>query len=260
MRRLILSAIACSFVATSIHAAEPASPVEPALAVAANDWRIAVSSYVWGAGLSGTTSVGNLPRVNIDFSFGDILRNLDFAYFGTAEIGYRRWLVFSDFEYVKLSIDGATPLGVLASRWKLRSETLSWILSGGYRVVDEDRWTVDALAGGRLYNVSNRLSISGGLRGSRARELSETWVDPIVGARTRIGLTPSIDLLGWGFVGGFGVGSDINWDVLGAVSWSPREAVSAIVGYRASGVDYSTTGFTYDAVQQGPVVGLIIRF
>jgi len=246
--------------APGVEAADPILPPGEAVEVAANDWRFAASSYLWGTGISGTTSVGKLPPVNIDFSFKDIVDNLDFAYFGTAEMAYRRWLVFTDFDYVKITVDGGTPLGILASRYKLSSETLSLLATAGYRVADEERWAIDALAGARLYSVSDRLAIAGGLLGTRSAERSETWVDPVVGLRARVDLTRSVEVLGWGFLGGFGVSSDVSWDVLGALAWSPRENISAVIGYRASGVDFSTEGFTYDTVRQGPVIGLAISF
>ena len=61
-------------------------------------------------------------------------------------------------------------------------------------------------------------------------------------------------------VGGFGVSSDLVWDALGVVGYEVSDVTSIIVGYRASGVDYSSGGFSYDTVQQGPIVGAAFRF
>ncbi|ESY65256.1 MULTISPECIES: hypothetical protein [Mesorhizobium] len=38
------------------------------------------------------------------------------------------------------------------------------------------------------------------------------------------------------------------------------DSFSGVLGYRASGVDYSNGGFTYDVVQQGPIIGAVFRF
>lgn len=47
----------------------------------------------------------------------------------------------------------------------------------------------------------------------------------------------------------------------GARTWLPlNDTISAIAGYRALGVDYDHGGFIYDIVQQGPILGLSIRF
>ncbi|MCF3934733.1 hypothetical protein L1787_15125 [Acuticoccus sp. M5D2P5] len=246
------------------HAADAADlgapPPEPELPASAKDWQFAIAAYIWGAGLDGTVGVGRLPRAHIDMSFGDILSDLDFASFTSAELRYRRWIGFMDLQYVKITPSATTPNSILTDRVKLRSETLSWIFAGGYRAYDGDRIQVDALAGGRLWSVSNRVSVSGGLLGSRSRELTETWVDPIIGLKARADLNPNFYVLGWGFVGGFGVASDIDWDVLGALGWSPKENFSLLVGYRAQGVDYSTSSFEFDVIQHGPVIGGIFRF
>jgi hypothetical protein len=43
--------------------------------------------------------------------------------------------------------------------------------------------------------------------------------------------------------------ADIDWDVTGAS------------GYRSWGVDYSNDdGFVFDVVQQGPILGMVVRF
>lgn len=67
-----------------------------------------------------------------------------------------------------------------------------------------------------------------------------------------------IYLTGWGLVGGGG--ADIDWDVALGIGYEINERISAIAGYRALGVDYSNDGFLFDAVQQGPIVGLAINF
>jgi hypothetical protein len=65
-------------------------------------------------------------------------------------------------------------------------------------------------------------------------------------------------MTGWGLVGAGG--ADIDWDVALALGYKFNETVSAVAGYRALGVNYSNDGFVFDAVQQGPIVGLAIHF
>ena len=55
--------------------------------------------------------------------------------------------------------------------------------------------------------------------------------------------------------------ADIDWDVAGGLGYRINERFSATVGYRALGVDYSNDdGFLFDVVQQGPILGLTVRF
>lgn len=257
MRKLAFAAslLACA----TVHASAADLPGTPLAEVEAGQWRAAVAAYLWGTGLSGTTRVGNLPEVDVDMTFGDILDNLDFAAYLSAEVGHGRWVGFSDLQFVRISIRERAG-GVLADSLKLRTESLSWLLAGGYRVVDEERAFLDALVGGRLYSLSSRVSVTGGLLDNRVAEVTETWVDPVVGLKGNVRLTPKFSAVGFGFVGGFGAASDLSWDVFGGLGWRPRENISVILGYRASGVDYSTGDFKYDAIQHGPVIGGAIRF
>lgn len=161
--RTLVAFVTCmlSLVPAAASAADLPPPSDPAAEAVADEWRFVIAAYMWGAGLSGTSSVGNLPPIDIGMSFSDILSDLDFAGFTAAEVSYRRFVGFTDLYYVKISAEQSTPFNILATQLKLRSESLSWMFAGGYRVIDEPRIEIDALAGGRLYSLSNRLSVSG---------------------------------------------------------------------------------------------------
>ena len=70
------------------------------------------------------------------------------------------------------------------------------------------------------------------------------------------------------FVGGFGVGSDFTWQVVGGFNWTRERKflgmdVSGVIGYRALSVDYTEGGsskFAYDNVLHGPLLGLRFSF
>jgi len=60
--------------------------------------------------------------------------------------------------------------------------------------------------------------------------------------------------------GGFGVSSDFDWDLLAAAGYQFNNSISAALGYRALGVNYSHEDFVFDVVQHGPIAGVVIRF
>ena len=68
-----------------------------------------------------------------------------------------------------------------------------------------------------------------------------------------------------GDVGGFGVSSDLTWNLQGGVAWDVSELLTLFVEYRALSVDYSTgtagtaDRFVYNTVTQGPVFGLAFK-
>ena len=61
-------------------------------------------------------------------------------------------------------------------------------------------------------------------------------------------------------VGGFGVGSDLTWDVFGGLGYQFNNSISATAGYRHLEVDYENNGFVFDVELSGPVIGMTITF
>ena len=67
----------CTAAALGIGLAGQARAAEPA----GDAWRFEVTPYIFGAGLRGTTGVGQV-RADIDSSFGDILKHFDSGLMG----------------------------------------------------------------------------------------------------------------------------------------------------------------------------------
>ena len=77
--------------------------------------------------------------------------------------------------------------------------------------------------------------------------------------RGNYAFTPRFYFAGWGLIGAGG--ADVDWDVAAGLGYRFNDTLSATVGYRAMGVDYSNDdGFLFDVVQQGPIMGLTINF
>jgi len=235
----------------------PAAPPQEAPA-AKDGWEFTVTPYFWAAGLSGKTSQFGLPTVNIDANFGDILNNLDFGGMLMGEARYDRYSVFGDLIYTKLSADANTPRGILASSTNVETQTFAGLFGAGYSVLEGPQGHLDVVGGLRVWSVDTDISFNGGLVGYRKYSDSATWVDGLAGVKGTYNFTPNFYAMGWGLVGAGG--ANIDWDVMAGVGYNFNKTVSATVGYRALGVDYSNNGFVFDVVQQGPVVGLTIHF
>ena len=222
-------------------------------------WTFTIAPYGWLAGLEG--DVGARGRTtHIDASFGDILDNLDIALMGVAEVRYDRFGVFTDVVYSRVSDSGDTPFGILASSVDVTSQILMWTAAAEYRLLDQPDASVDAFAGFRLFSIENELDLNPpGLLGGLELSQQETWADPLVGLKGNVSLTPQFYLTSWALIGG-GASSDIVWDLMGAAGYRFTDSFSAVVGYRAAGVDYENDGFVYDAVQHGPILGVVFRF
>ncbi|YCI06304.1 hypothetical protein M1D34_30300 (plasmid) [Ensifer sp. D2-11] len=250
---------ACLFAGT-VNAADIYSPMTPELQQTTTDsgWTFSFAPYFWAAGLSGDVAQFGLPAVDVDASFSDIFDNLEFGAMAIGEARSGPYSIFADVMYTKISGQAGTPRGVLATDVELTSETFAGLLGAGYSVFESATARLDVVGGLRVWSVESQLSFSGGLFDGRSRSDDATWVDGLAGFRGTYSLTPEIYLTGWGLVGAGG--ADLDWDVAAAIGYRFSDSISAVVGYRALGVDYSDGGFVFDAVQQGPVLGLVLRF
>jgi hypothetical protein len=223
---------------------------------------IQLTAYLWGASMSGDVGVRGLPPAEIDVDFNEIFRSIDWfppPIMLAAEVRYDRFGFLSDFIYLGLDADGASP-GPLPLTADANLKTLILTVGGSYRVVQSDAVNFDLLAGARLWMLDANLSLTGPIIGTRQRGDSEAWVDPIVGIATHINLGGGFGFKAEGDVGGFGVGADLDWQVLGALQYQLNESTTLEAGYRYLSVDYDKGGFLYDVAMQGPLIGGSIRF
>jgi hypothetical protein len=175
-----------------------------------------------------------------------------------AEIRYGRFGVFADIIYTRISADGTGPLGFVDI--SLTNELTTGTLMGSVRAVEQGNSSLDVMAGARLWHVAGDLRLRGQGGNVVQGDLEETWVDPMVGVKGRLQGESSWFATGWGAIGGFGVSSDLGWDVFGGVGYQVTDRVNLLAGYRALGVDYEDDGFVFDAVQHGPLVAGVLRF
>jgi hypothetical protein len=217
-------------------------------------WQVAAAVYLFAPSLEGTVGVGGLPTVDVDASFSDLLDYLDFAFMAVAEARRDRFGIFGDILYTKLSGDATGPGGLLNA--SLTNQMIIGTLMGEYRVAEWGKTSVDLMAGGRVWGVSNEISISG----IGSAEVDEYWVDPMIGVKSRVQGASPWYLTGWAMIGGFGVSSDIDWDLFGGVGYEITDRISLVGGYRGIGVDYSSDGFVFDVIEHGPILGGVFRF
>jgi len=221
-------------------------------------WTFTFAPYFWAAGISGDAAQFGLPAVEIDASFSDLLQNLDFAFMAAGEARYDRFSIFGDIIYTKLGADADTKHGVLADSIDVTSKTFAGLLGVGYAVLDGPSGHLDVVGGIRVWSVDTNISFNGGALDGVDGDDGDTWVDGLAGVRGNYFFTPEVYLTGWGLIGAGG--ADIDWDVALALGYKFSDSISAVAGYRALGVNYDNDGFVFDAVQQGPIIGVAIHF
>lgn len=256
-RTLGLSAV---LAATAPAAQGQETGQEPPSTPASSGWSFGFAPYLWASGMEGdVATLPPAPPAQVDAGFDDILESMDIAFMGIAELRKDRFGVLADLLYMKLSADGETP-GPLFNGADLDLEAFIGTFEGSYRAVESDLGHLDLLAGVRVWSVTTELTLGAGLLPARQREDSETWVDPVIGVQGRLDLGSGFHLMGMGNVGGFGVASDITWDVFAGLGYQANDWFAPVIGYRHLEVDYDKGDFLFDVEMSGPLIGGVLRF
>lgn len=261
--------LACAPAAAAMHAIDLADAdaagqddlADPPSGTGSSGWEFSVSPYLWLSGLSG--DVGTFPAlqpVDVDLSFGDIWDNLDFAGMAMLQARNGRFVALADISYIDLSTSKDLEIrepGLIAA--SLDTSTFSATAAAGYRAVDEGPLFLDIYAGLRVTSVDARVEL-GGPAVRLFAENSETWVDPVIASRFRAPLGEKWAFMLYGDIGGFGVGSDLTWQLLGTVQYRIGRRIWLAGGWRHYAIDYEEDGFVYDVAMSGPIIGVTFGF
>jgi hypothetical protein len=82
----------------------------------------------------------------------------------------------------------------------------------------------------------------------------------VLGARGSVGVWGPFSFSAAGDIGGFGAGSALTWQALGALDYRPKGWLGIHLGYRHLDVDFDHHDFVWDAAMSGPILGASLRF
>jgi hypothetical protein len=224
-------------------------------------WSARLTAYLWAASLSGDVGVRGLPPADVDVDFNEIFDRIDWfppPVMLAGEVRYDRVAFIGDFIYLGVDADGASP-GPLPLTADAEMKTMILTFGGSYRVVQDSPITLDLLAGARLWMLDTNLTLTGPLAVRQGGQ-SEAWIDPIVGVAGQLQLGGGFALKAEGDVGGFGVGADLDWQVLGVIQYQLDESITLEAGYRYLAVDFDDNELLFDVAMHGPIIGGSIRF
>jgi hypothetical protein len=121
----------------------------------------------------------------VDTSASDAISDLDFAFMGAAEARNGRWGLILDLIHSDLSSKADTPLRQFWRSAKVETKLTAFTTYAAYRVFEDEQAAVDLLGGARFFSLDLDLSLDPGLLAGRSFDLSDTWADPVLGARAR---------------------------------------------------------------------------
>jgi opacity protein-like surface antigen len=127
---------------------------------------------------------------------------------------------------------------------------------------------VDLMLGARYNDIQMhpKVDVQGlgplGLSRTRTFSYDKNWVDPYVGLRFVHRLADKWSLLGYGDVGGAGIGaaSKFTYQLMGGLIYDYSRTVSFKAGYRQYHINYDHGGFAYDVNQRGFIAALGVKF
>jgi hypothetical protein len=217
-----------------------------------------LTPYIWFSSFKG--DVGALGRVTrVDAKFADIIDELNLGAMVTFEARWGgRWRFLADTMYMNFSDDRATP-GPLFSGAQVTSKTFIFDPEIGYAVAGNEAASFDVMGGFRLWHLDNRLELRQGDQRVTASG-NQTWVDPVVGFRLKAALSRAAYLTAKADIGGFGLGSELSWQLFGGLGLNLSPRVFTVFGYRHLDVDYRNNGLIFDVALSGFVGGFGFRF
>lgn len=214
-----------------------------------------ITVYGWLAGATGEfRPFAGAPTLEFDNSFGEVLGDLDVAFFANALLRRDRFVAVADVSYASLSREGLVPPGIPASG---KISQLAITALAGARVHDSDQVTVDVLGGARLWDLGGRVSVP--LAGVSAAP-DKTFVDPVVATRINAPLAPRLSGLLQADIGGFGVGSDMTYQVTGTLNYRAGRSSYVSAGWRHLHLEYDNGGTRFVGSQTGPIIGFTKQF
>ena len=216
---------------------------------------IVFAPYLWGTAIDGTSTIGTLPPLDIDASFGDLLSNLDFAASIHTEFRFDDWVFVIDPTYLSLGIDAELP-APFPPGTSLDLDVDIWLVElwAGYRL--NENW--EAIGGMRYQDQD--ISVSGlpspPLPVTSAG-VSADWTDWFIGARFNTDLNNKWSVI-WRADVVIAGDSDDSWNTSIFFNRSVGKKGNKMVnlGYRYFVDDFVESGvYGWDITQNGPVVG-----
>ena len=164
---------------------------------------------------------------------------------------FDNWALNADYVYLNIAPTTDRPPATLDVKQTI------WELSAGYEIQPG----LEVLGGFRYVDLRTALTLN--LPTPRTTKTTEDWLDPIVGLDYRTALSNKWVFHGRADVGGFGVGSDLTWQLGAYFGYKPSPNWNLFGGYRHIVFDYESDDanqFFYDMSISGPLLGVSFRF
>ena len=233
---------------------------KPSSAGASSGWQIDTTTYLWFQGIHGT--VGALGHeIGFKASPIDLLTRSKPGIQELVGLQHGRLTISGDILWTPIEVKSSNsllnPPPMILS--KAHYSPVTFTPEVGYRVIDNRRIQIDGLTGLRYWHLGTDFTLAPAADGESLSK-SINWVDPLVGARIKVPISRKLTAAIQGDAGGWGAGSHLDYQMLGAFSYriKPRWALDA--GWRYIYTDYTDSQLHSRVAQSGIVIGITHSF
>lgn len=222
---------------------------------------VQITPYVWATGFGGTLRPGpGAPTVHVGKSFGELIEDVDAAFFVSGLIKHDRLVMVADLTHSSSSREGLVPTGnpalpVVPAEGKLSQTSATALV--GYRAVEQEGASLDVLVGGRAWWIRPKAAVPA-LNLSASAKAS--FVDPVFATRLNIKASPRLSFLLYGDIGGFGASSEVTGQAAATANLRVAKNIWLSGGYRYLYVDYKSGNVRTSAALAGPLLGATVAF
>lgn len=255
------------FVLTALIVGSTSASAEQSALTFSDDWQYDLTGYLFAPGsTTGSTTVAG-QTVPLDLNLKDALDLLDFAIAGRFEAWRGDIGFITDMNYFSLaaSVQPAPPINADVD------VTQAWLgLLMAYRVASGinskgNAYSIDFQGGARYNSLKQTVAISGGPASGTTLGGTETWWEPVIGARVLWEINDRWSGLAAADAGGFGAGgNDLAWSATFGLGYKVGENGILKFGLRHYSIDYATDRadgpFAYKVKQSGPYIGYTHTF
>ncbi|MBA4319269.1 MAG: hypothetical protein C0412_12785 [Flavobacterium sp.] len=221
-----------------------------------SEWSYLVEPYLLFPNMSGTVGLADLPELAIDADTNEIFGNLKMGAMLYAEASNDFWAIGSDLIYMELA--QGVKSGFIVGSGEFTAKQFAWEVSGLRKV---NPW-LEFGVGGILNSVNSgadiNLIVLGGTSLNKTKEMTKTWFDPMLITRIKSKAGEKFVYQFRGEIGGFGIGSDLAWQMQAVAGYQFSKLFSITGGYRIISLDYESGSgqdyFHYNIDTSGPTV------
>lgn len=225
-------------------------------------WNFVTDIYLIFPYMKGDIGIGNSVTAPVDATPGDIFSKLKFGGMLYLEAHTKKWAITSDLIYMSLNQDITT--GDIWYSGSVGVKQLIWEPAAFYRLAS----FLEVGAGGRLNNLQASIDARRNVFPAGTEEVienaSKTWFDPILITRLTADIKDKWLFQFRGDIGGFGVGSDLTWQLQAYAAYRFTKAFRLTAGYRYLSMDYDkgtdADRFMYNVDTFGPEISFGFNF